>query len=159
MLLSFLLLFLQQTHIIKEILQSFVWKKVDDLRLLLISFQVPWSFNPSSTTSHCISCHSLPPVASFSVIYSVHKPSALCMLTHRPPYISWATPQTVSFCCALIIFSINLTSCSDPVWLNHQSKSVALGQFEGWFHNIKGGNSHAHCPSKVQHWDNKPLKD
>lgn len=80
---------------------------------------------PPSPTSHCISWHLLALLLhpSLRSIFCLQEPSAFCMLLHRPPRISRVTPETVSFCCALIIFSTNLASCSGPMRLNHQSQA------------------------------------
>lgn len=111
---------------------------------------------PPSPTSHCTSWHLLALLLhpSLRYIFCSQEPSAFCTLLHRPPRVSRVTPETVSFCCALIIFSTNLASCSGPMRLNHQSQA-GPGQFERWLKIRKRRNSHAHCSSRLQRWRNE----
>lgn len=137
----FLLLSIHKTHLIKEILKDWSakggWPLSHFCTLFLFGFLE-------------LLIHPLPHLIAFPVIrslllhppliYSVHNPSALCRLLHRPPSISWVTPEAVSFCCVLIIVSINLAYCGGPM-RPKLSVAVGPGQFEGWFRVVKGRNS------------------
>lgn len=121
----------------------------------LISLQFPWAFNPSSPTSHCVSCLPLPPVASpFNVFCS------------QPPFGFVQAPPPSTFYSLSDSRSRLLLSCAHHFLhqscllqrSNEAETSVAVlaGQFERWFHVIKRGETQrAHCSSRVQRCDNE----